>query len=143
MAVISSPSPVQCIRLALALCMQAPFHGRRVGRPLALVWGQNQLQRGYLLFPLFLHVHTSPLFLLFLSFRHLLYFKIVVVRDPVARAVAVYYWLGRRPAALRRLVGMKDPVVNPMEPPPIVKAMHYAKNLPEAYTGTGGGDLPK
>lgn len=69
--------------------------------------------------------------------------EVVVVRDPVARAVAVYYWLGRRPAALRRLVGMKEPVVNPLDPPPIVKAMHYAKNLPEAYTGAGGGDLPK
>jgi hypothetical protein len=68
---------------------------------------------------------------------------VVVVREPLARAVAIYYWLGRRPAALRKLVGLKDAVTDPMQPPPVVKATHYAKHLPEAYTGPGASDLPR
>jgi len=69
--------------------------------------------------------------------------QVVVVREPLARAVAVYYWLGRRPASLRKLVGIKDAVTNLLQPPPVVKATHYAKNLPEAYTGPGASDLPR
>jgi len=69
--------------------------------------------------------------------------QIVVVREPLARSVAIYYWLGRRPSALRKLVGMKDAVTDPMAPPPVAKASHYAKNLAEWYTGPGSSDLPR
>lgn len=65
------------------------------------------------------------------------------MREPLARAVAIYYWLGRRPASLRKVVGIKEAVTNPLQPPPVVKATHYAKNLPEAYTGPGASDLPR
>ena len=71
------------------------------------------------------------------------YQEVLVARDPLARSVAIYYWLGRRPSRLRNLVGLKEPVVDPSSPPPIVKATSYAKNLPEAYTGPGSADLPR